>query len=74
MEYPVCDLLLYCYIYQHCDCVRYFIFMERQDYSGRVYPVILSEQCGTFGNCFHSEYLWKCRDGSIDDHWERAAL
>lgn len=32
------------------------------------------EQCSTFGNCFHSEYLWKCRDGSIDDHWERAAL
>ena len=48
--------------------------VERQDYSGRVYPVILSEQCGTAGNCIYSEYLWKCRNGSADDHWKCPTL
>ena len=29
VDFPLCDLLFYCYIYQYCNRGRNFIFMER---------------------------------------------
>ena len=36
----------------------------------RIYSGILPKQCGTSWNRIYPKHLWKCRNGSFDDHWK----
>lgn len=51
-------LLFYYYIDQYHDRNRNLLPVERQKYSGRIYPGSVQKQCGTSGDRIYPEYLW----------------
>lgn len=56
--YEICNLLFYYYIDQYHDRNRNLLPVERQKYSGRIYPGSVQKQCGTSGDRIYPEYLW----------------
>ena len=51
-----------------------FFSLEGQKHSGRIHTGILPQQRSHSRYCLYSEYLWKCRDGSADDHCHSAFI
>ena len=52
--------VIFCFIITliSIDCNRNLLPVERQKYSGRIYPGSVQKQCGTSGDRIYPEYLW----------------